>query len=80
MTCALFGCSLDFPFPVWDFGASEVVEGFSVFKSSESLSSLRERNALEAVPAEQKKEAEKQIEVRLGHLLYILPEKSGIFL
>ncbi|URD80530.1 DEAD-box ATP-dependent RNA helicase [Musa troglodytarum] len=38
------------------------VEGFSVFKSSESLSSILERNALEATSAEKKKEVEKEIE------------------
>ncbi|WOL15776.1 DEAD-box ATP-dependent RNA helicase 57-like [Canna indica] len=41
---------------------SSVVEGFSVFKSSESLPSIREKNALEADSAMQKKEEEKQIE------------------
>ncbi|THU55954.1 hypothetical protein C4D60_Mb11t12100 [Musa balbisiana] len=49
------------------------VEGFSVFKSSESLSSILERNALEATSAEKKKEVEKEIEKAS-----ILRKKYGI--
>lgn len=42
------------------------MEGFSVFKSSESLSSVWEKNVVDADSIEQKKEAAKQIEVVLG--------------
>lgn len=45
-----------------DKDSAEVVEGFSVFKSSEFLSSVWEKNVVDADSIEQKKEAAKQIE------------------
>uniref|UniRef100_A0A804HNF9 Uncharacterized protein n=1 Tax=Musa acuminata subsp. malaccensis TaxID=214687 RepID=A0A804HNF9_MUSAM len=45
-----------------DKDSSDAVEGFSVFKSSEFLSSILERNALEVTSAEMKKDVEKEIE------------------
>ncbi|CAL9068954.1 unnamed protein product [Musa banksii] len=56
-----------------DKDSSDAVEGFSVFKSSESLSSILESNALEATSAEKKKEVEKEIEKAS-----ILRKKYGI--
>nr|XP_018677378.1 PREDICTED: DEAD-box ATP-dependent RNA helicase 57-like isoform X2 [Musa acuminata subsp. malaccensis] len=56
-----------------DKDSSDAVEGFSVFKSSESLSSILERNALEVTSAEMKKDVEKEIEKAS-----ILRKKYGI--
>ncbi|XP_065014598.1 DEAD-box ATP-dependent RNA helicase 57-like [Musa acuminata AAA Group] len=56
-----------------DKDSCDAVEGFSVFKNSESLSSILERNTLEATSAEMKKDVEKEIEKAS-----VLRKKHGI--
>ena len=54
-----------------NFGASEIVEGFSVFRSSETLQSDGETNSMEVDLSQQRKEIEKQLEVEFA-LSYVI--------
>lgn len=58
-----------------NFGDSEIVEGFSVFRSSETVPSDGETNDMEVDLSQQRKEMEKQLEVEFAFSYVILVQK-----